>query len=78
MSMKFERLICDEISRLGGVVERVVRNRHAKIFYAIGGRKFVHVCAASPGDHRAFLNNRAILRRQLAGGAHDRLQSHSR
>ena len=78
MSMKFERLICDEISRLGGVVERVVRNKHAKIFYAIGGRKFVHVCAASPGDHRAFLNNRAVLRRQLAGGAHDRLQSHSR
>ena len=67
MSMKFERLICDEISRLGGVIEHVERNKHPKIFYTIGSRKFVHVCAASPGDRRAFLNNRAILRRQLAG-----------
>ena len=67
MSMPFERLICDEIAKLGGVIERVERNKHPKIFYAIGGRKFVHVCAASPGDHRAFLNNRAILRRKLAG-----------
>lgn len=77
MSMKFERLICDEISKLGGVVERVVRNKHSKIFYVIGGRRFVHICAASPGDHRAFLNNRAILRRQFAGGSHG-FQPHSR
>jgi hypothetical protein len=69
MSMKFERMMCDEISRLGGVVERVVRNKHPKIFYAIGNRKFLHVCAASPGDHRAFMNNRAILRRKLAGAS---------
>jgi hypothetical protein len=69
MSMKFERLIRDEISRLGGKVERVERNKHPKIFYTIGHRRFVHVCAASPGDHRAFLNNRAILRRQLAGAS---------
>jgi hypothetical protein len=69
MSMKFERLICEEILRLGGEIERVERNKHPKIFYAIGKRKFVHVCGASPGDHRAFLNNRAILRRQLAGGS---------
>jgi len=67
MSMPFERLICDEIAKLGGVIERVERNKHPKIFYAINGRKFVHVCAASPGDHRAFLNNRAILRRKFAG-----------
>jgi len=78
MSMKFERLICDEISRLGGVVERVVRNRHLKIYFAVGDRKFMHVCAASPGDHRSLANNRAILRRQLAGGSYDRLQPHSR
>ena len=69
MSMPFERLICSEITRLGGVVERVERNKHPKIFYAFGGRKFVHVCAASPGDHRAFLNNRAIIRRKLCGAA---------
>ena len=77
MSMRFERLMLAEITRLGGVIERVEHNRHAKIFYAIGGRKFVHVCAASPSDRRAFLNNRALLRRQFAGGAHDRLQSYS-
>jgi hypothetical protein len=71
MSMKFERLICDEISKLGGVIEHVERNKHAKIFFAIGGRRFVHVCAASPGDRRAFMNNRAILRRQFASASHD-------
>jgi hypothetical protein len=65
--MKFERLICDEISRLGGVVERVVRNKHPKIYFAVGEQKFMHVCAGSPGDHRSLANNRAILRRQLAG-----------
>ena len=64
--MKFERLMCEEITRLGGVVERVVRNKHPKIFYSIGGRKFVHICAASPGDHRALKNNQAILRRRFA------------
>lgn len=64
--MKFEREMHDEIVKLGGVVERVVRNKHPKIFYSIGGRKFVHVCAASPGDRRAVKNNRALLRRKLA------------
>lgn len=64
MPMKFERMMRLEIERLGGVIERVERNKHSKIFYAIGNRKFVHVCAASPGDRRAFLNNRAILRRR--------------
>jgi hypothetical protein len=73
MSMKFERIICDEISRLGGKIERVVRNKHAKIYFAVGTRKFVHVCAGSPGDHRSLANNRAILRRQLAGASHDRI-----
>lgn len=68
--MKFERRIVEEISKLGGVIERVEHNRHAKIFYAFGGRRFVHVCAKSPGDHRAFMNNRAILRRQLASASH--------
>ena len=64
--MKFEQLMCEEISRLGGVVDRVVRNKHPKIFFSIGGRKFVHVCAASPGDRRALKNNQAILRRRFA------------
>lgn len=78
MSMKFERLIYDEILKLGGRIERVERNRHAKIYFVIGDQKFVHVCAASPSDHRALLNNRAVLRRQLAGARHDRVQPHSR
>jgi hypothetical protein len=69
MSMKFERLMRDEIERLGGIIERIERNKHPKIFYAIGNQKFVHICAASPGDHRAFLNNRAILRRKLGGAS---------
>jgi hypothetical protein len=69
MSMKFEQLMRDEIERLGGVIERVERNKHPKIFFVIGNRKFVHVCAASPSDHRALMNNRAILRRKLAGAS---------
>lgn len=59
----------DEIVRLGGVIERVERNKHPKIFYAFGDRKFVHICASSPSDKRAFMNNRAILRRRLAGAS---------
>lgn len=64
--MKFERLMCEEIAKLGGVIERVERNKHPKIFFAFGDRKFIHVCSASPGDYRALKNNRAILRRRLA------------
>jgi hypothetical protein len=64
--MKFEHLIIDEIERLGGVVERIERNKHPKIYFTLGERKLVHVCASSPGDHRALLNNRALLRRKLA------------
>jgi hypothetical protein len=78
MSMKFERLICDEISRLGGVVERVVRNKHPKIYFTVGTKTFVHICAGSPGDHRSLANNRAILRRQLARRESHGLQPHSR
>lgn len=63
---QFERLMRAEILKLGGVIERVERNRHPKIFFRKGKRRFVHVCAASPSDHRAFLNNRALLRRQLS------------
>jgi hypothetical protein len=66
MAMKFERLVVDEIERLGGVVERIERNKHPKIYFTLGKRKLVHVCASSPGDHRALLNNRALLRRKLA------------
>jgi hypothetical protein len=69
VSLKFERLLCAEISRLGGIVERVERNKHPKIFFRFGKRKLIHVCSATPSDKRAFLNNRAVLRRQLVASA---------
>jgi hypothetical protein len=71
--------VCREIRELGGVVDRIDLNKHAKIFYSFGRRKFVQVCASTPTDWRAEANNRATLRRNLllSKADNERPQTHS-
>jgi hypothetical protein len=58
------KLVCAEIRRLGGVIERQRQGRHMVIYWALGPHKFVSVVPVngSEGPH-ALQNSIADVRR---------------
>lgn len=59
-----ERLL-DEITKLGGTVSRVEKNKSVKVFFEAKGRKFIHVSALTPSDHRAERNALSDVRKMI-------------
>jgi hypothetical protein len=56
-------LVCSEVTLAGGQVDCIKRNRHIKVAWSIGRRKFIEVLPASTSDWRMARNVRARVRR---------------
>ena len=73
MTPRANELVCEavEILTAHGFTPTVSNGRHIKIRWFDRARRFTLIVPATPSDHRARLNSRAVLRRILrANGGH--------
>lgn len=46
----------------GGIVDKVIKNKHVKIFATFGQEKGIFTISGSPSDHRAEMNMKSKVR----------------
>lgn len=67
---KFEQLVLETIVNVGGVVDRIRRDRHLVVYWTVNGHKLVVTTSRTPSDPRAVRNIIGTIRsmaRRVAG-----------